>query len=287
MSRPRRVTYDGAIYHVYQRGNNKDFIFESPYHKNFFIKQLKEYNKRFDYQILAYVIMSNHYHLLIKTNKDPITQIMFNINNVTSKFLNRELNRSGHIYEDRYKCKIVENHSYLLWLLRYIHRNPIRAGLCSDMKAYKWCSHIFYNCNLNDFIDINFILDILSSNRFIAIKQYSKLMNALGCDYDNEVDFSIIKENYYLKDTLISAPIEHTYKINKLSLDDILNSIKIPPDLEQLIKEGHKNKNLIPYKILFLKEALNNKYSLVDISKFLNTTPDALRKFKNYHKIST
>lgn len=285
MSRPRRILYDGAIYHVYQRGNNKDFIFQSPFYKNFFIKQLEEYTKRFDYQVLAYVIMNNHYHLLIKTNKDPITRIMFNINNVTSKFLNRELNRSGHIYESRYKCKIVENHAYLLWLLRYIHRNPIRAGLCSNMKNYKWCSHVFYNYNLNDFIDTNYILSILSSNRSMAIKQYLKLMNASGCDYDNQVDFNIIKENYCLKDTLISTPTEAACKINRLSLNDILNSIKISHDLKHLIMEGHKNKNLIPYKIQFLKEALNNKYSLVDISRFLNTTPDALRKFKYYHKI--
>lgn len=66
MSRSSRVVFEGAIYHIYQRGNNKEYIFENPKHKNFLIKQIKEYNKKFDFELLAYVIIDNHYHLLIK-----------------------------------------------------------------------------------------------------------------------------------------------------------------------------------------------------------------------------
>ncbi|MDF2675180.1 MAG: transposase, partial [Clostridiales bacterium] len=108
MTRKNRDIFEGAIYHVYQRGNNREHILENSNYKTFLLKQIKEYNKIFDFQLLAYVIMNNHYHLLIKTNKSPISDIMFNINNVLGKYLNRELNRTGHVFEGRYNSKLVD-----------------------------------------------------------------------------------------------------------------------------------------------------------------------------------
>lgn len=158
LPRDNRIIFEGAIYHVYQRGNNKEFIFRNSKHKVFILKQIKEYNKCFDFELLAYVIMDNHYHLLIKTNKVPINQIMFNINNVIGKYLNRELERTGHLFENRYKSKLVENDDYLVWLLRYMHRNPIRANICDSVDDYRWSSHYFYKNGINEFVITNFIL---------------------------------------------------------------------------------------------------------------------------------
>lgn len=107
MPNRERGNFEGAIHHVWQRGNNKEYIFQDSITKGFLIKQLKEYNKKFDYDLLAYVIMDNHYHLLMQTHKDPIGEVMFDINNVTGKFIKDNLNRRGHTFQ----CKISLIHS--------------------------------------------------------------------------------------------------------------------------------------------------------------------------------
>ncbi|QCX33343.1 transposase [Caloramator sp. E03] len=286
MPRLPRILINGCIYHVYQRGNNKEFIFKNDKHKAFLIKQLKEYNKRFDYKVLGYVIMDNHYHLIIRTNNDYIDKIMFNINSVVAKFINRELQRTGHVYESRYGCEVVDNDPYLIWLLRYVHRNPVRAGICEKVTDYRWSSNIFYQRNINSFVDINFILNILSSNRFEAIKKYLNLMDISGCDNDKIKDFDFIKSAFRLDDVNKNTNSNKVDDFQRLTLNDIFNSINIPEDIRELILKGSRGKSLIPYKIEFIKLALYNKYSLYEIGNFLNTSADALRKFRNYHKIN-
>lgn len=287
MPRPPRILLDGSVYHIYQRGNNRDFIFKNPDHKAFLINQLRNYNRRFDYQLLAYVIMDNHYHLAIKANRDHIDKIMFNINNVTAKFLNRELERTGHIYGNRYGCKLVDNNAYLIWLLRYIHRNPIRAEICKKVTDYRWSSNIFYQYNRSSYVDINYILNTISSNRPQAINKYLSLMDISGCDNSREEDFNFIKANYDLKEIPSCTNLNESEDLQRLTLNDILNSINVSECTKELIMHGKNVKFLTPYKIEFLKVALYNKYSLVEIGKFLNTTPGALRKFRDYHKIIT
>lgn len=285
MPRAPRLIFEGAVYHIYQRGNNKDFILRNPAHKAFFIKQLKEYNKRFDYQLLAYVIMDNHYHILIKTNKDSIDKIMFYINNVMVKFLGRELKRSGHIYGSRYNSEIVESDAYLLWLIRYIHRNPVRAGMCSSVKEYRWCSDVFYRCNMPNFVDIDFILDIISKNRIQARELYLRLMGESGCDNDRTVDFELIKESFKLEEELSCMAETKNVGPARLSLDGILGTIEASKYVKEQVRQGGRRKDINACKIELIKAALYNKYSLVEISKFLNSTPDAIRKFKDYHRI--
>ncbi|WDC85899.1 transposase [Caloramator sp. mosi_1] len=134
------------------------------------MKQLKEYNKKFDYELLGYVIMDNHYHLLMRTHKDTISTIMFNLNNVVAKFLNTALDRTGHALEKRYHCNLIDSESQLYATLRYIHRNPIRAHICDSIDEYLWSSHWFYKRGINSFINVDFILDMLSEDRKNQLK---------------------------------------------------------------------------------------------------------------------
>ena len=168
MAKGKKIICEGTIYHITSRGNNRDYILSDPKHKAFLLKQIKAYNMKFDFELLAYVIMDNHYHLLIKTNKTPISEIMFNINNVLGKYLVRELNRKGHVLEKRYSCKIVATDTYIVWLLRYIHRNPICAHMCNNLDDYRWSSHYFYKRGYNSFINTSYILNILSPGKAAA-----------------------------------------------------------------------------------------------------------------------
>jgi REP element-mobilizing transposase RayT len=111
----RNIMFEGAVYHIFARGNNREYIFQNTKHKEFLIEKIRDNNKIFDFQLLAYVIMNNHYHLLMKTNKAPISDIMFGINNSLGKYLKRELGKTGHVLEKRYGCKLIHNDAYLLW----------------------------------------------------------------------------------------------------------------------------------------------------------------------------
>ncbi|MCX7951045.1 MAG: transposase [Clostridiales bacterium] len=242
MSNRERGYFEGAIHHVWQKGNNDEYIFKDPKVKQFFIKQLKEYNKKFDYNIFAYVIMDNHYHLLIQTFSDPIGEVMFHINNVTSKFIKDYLGYTGHIFKGRYNSKIVQTNEYFIWLIRYIHRNPIRAGICTSVEDYKWSSHFFYIKGHSNFINVDFPLSILSNNKQTALKLYSNLMNINGKEESPEDDFSLISKHMsFSQSTSI-------YKDNKFepatrpSIQAILDSFGLSNEDIILLKSKSKKK---------------------------------------------
>lgn len=120
------------------------------------------------------------------------------------------------MYEDKYYAKLVDNDSYLLWALRYIHRNPIRAGICTGLEKYRWASHFFYkNAINNSFINTNFILSIFSKNKYISIKQYFDLINLKGDDNDKKNDFKLFEEKFTCSTTKKSEYIENAFRRNE------------------------------------------------------------------------
>ncbi|GIM28196.1 hypothetical protein CPJCM30710_08620 [Clostridium polyendosporum] len=284
---PRQLS-TGAIYHVYQRGNNREYIFDKDESKGFFIHQVKEYNKKFDFEVFAFVMMDNHYHMIIKLNNDPLDKIMFNINNVFAHYFNKKYKRTGHVFESRYNCKRVESNANLLWLLRYIHRNPVRANMVNRVDDYKWSSHYFYINRIKDFVNTHFILSIISNNRTKSIKKYLQLMSVAGDNCDNKKDYEIIK------DTLIQKwdvnEITLTFDKNKScmereSLNDISNRIFCDKVQKNLILSGSRRRGLTRQKLAFIKEAINNKYTIKEISNYLNNTEPAVSLLLSRNKM--
>ena len=286
LMREKKDICEGTVYHITSRGNNKDYILSDPKHKAFLLKQIKEYNTKFDFELLAYVIMDNHYHLLIKINKTPISEIMFNINNVLSKYLVRELNRKGHVLEKRYTCKIVATDTYIVWLLRYIHRNPIRAHMCNDLDDYRWSSHYFYKRGYNSFINTDYILNILSPKKAAAQMLYLELVNWTGTETDKISDMNELKCKYHLTDTPLSIGQLETPNMQKQrkSLDDIFEFLNLKPEIKILITSGSKKHSITGYKIKFIVEALNNKYTFNEIASFLNISKSSISMLLSRHK---
>lgn len=287
MPRNNRIVFEGAVYHITQRGNNKEYIFRENKHKSFLLKQIKEYNKKFDFQLLAYAIMDNHYHFLIKTNKTPITEIMFYINNVVGKYLNRELHRTGHVFENRYFCSLVDTDAYLIWLLRYIHRNPVRAHICSKVDDYKWSSHYFYKNGINTFVNTDFSLKIISSDKRLAINEYLELVNREENQDNSKSDYENIKHLFNLQEKPLFYNQEETINTDTKSLEEILYSLPFDPQIKELIISGSKKHCLTQCKIEFVKAALLNKYTLKEISQFMKISIQGISNFLSYHNINT
>lgn len=185
MGRPCREEYKGGIYHVIARGNNKEYIFKEDIDKEYYIKQIKETVEGMGYQVYGFVLIDNHYHLIIQTMDKKLQEIMHQINNKYSKYYNSKYKRVGAVFQGRYKAILVQDERYLVELLRYVHQNPVEAHICKTTEEYKWSSDIFYRKNLNGFVSINIILDMLDKDRKEAIKKYRELMlEKVETDYE-------------------------------------------------------------------------------------------------------
>ena len=164
MPRTARVKSKTGIYHVLLRGINRQIIFEDEEDSVKFLQTLSEYKEKSGYELYAYCLMGNHVHILFKEGKEDLSTVMRRIGASYVYWYNWKYERIGHLFQDRYKSEAVEDDKYLLSVLRYIHQNPLKAGLVKDIKEYRWSSYNEY-MNKEKIIDINFILDLFDKDR--------------------------------------------------------------------------------------------------------------------------
>jgi REP element-mobilizing transposase RayT len=141
MSRPLRIEFSGAFYHVTSRGNERKAIFYSDEDRLIFLDVLAEVCRRFNWIVHAYCQMDNHYHLLVETPDGNLSKGMRHLNGVYTQRFNRKQNRIGHIFQGRYKAILVDKDSYLLELARYIVLNPVRARMLKSAEDWPWSSY--------------------------------------------------------------------------------------------------------------------------------------------------
>lgn len=144
MPRPLRIEYENAYYHVMNRGAGRRAVFHDAVYYEAFLKTLEEAHQRFGIQVLCYCLMSNHYHLLLKTPEGNMGRAMRHINGVYTQRHNRLRKTDGPLFRGRYKAILVEEDSYQLQLSRYIHRNPLEAGMIKALEDYPWSSYPSY-----------------------------------------------------------------------------------------------------------------------------------------------
>jgi len=144
MSRPLRIEYPGAWYHVMNRGRRREEIFLSRHDYEAFIQVLQETSEAWNLKISAYCLMPNHYHLLVHTPDGNISRCMRHVNGVYTQRFNRYHGKDGQLFRGRYKAVLVDADSYLLEVMRYIYRNPLQAGLTDTLNDFEWSSHHGY-----------------------------------------------------------------------------------------------------------------------------------------------
>ncbi len=144
MARPLRMEYPGAWHHVMNRGRRRETIFSDGRDYENFLAILQESSEMYGLRIAAYCLMPNHYHILAQTPFANLSRAMRHVNGVYTQRYNRRRNIDGQLFRGRYKSVLVEENSHLLELLRYIHRNPVRARMCTSLEEYPWSSHSGY-----------------------------------------------------------------------------------------------------------------------------------------------
>jgi REP element-mobilizing transposase RayT len=144
MGRAWRIEFDGAFYHVMSRGNEGRNIFFADDDRQGFLGAVGQFSERFKIDIFAYVLMDNHYHLLIRTQRANLSKAMQWLGVTYTRRFNNKHSRIGHLFQGRFKSIIVQNDIYLMQLSCYIHRNPLRAGAVNRLAQYYWSSYPVY-----------------------------------------------------------------------------------------------------------------------------------------------
>ena len=144
MARKSRVEFDGALYHVIARGNQRRDIFRDEADRETYLERIEHYRERYRCVVYAYVLMSNHVHLLIETGAVGLSKIMQGIQFSYTQRYNRRHRAVGHLFQGRYKAILCDRDAYLLELVRYIHLNSARMKHPQDPWKYRWSSHGAY-----------------------------------------------------------------------------------------------------------------------------------------------
>ena len=209
MTRPLRIQYPGAYYHITSRGNERRNIFRGTGDRNQFLSYLKSAYLRYGAVIHVYCLMDNHYHLLLETPIGNLSQIMRHINGAYTNYFNIRHKRSGHLLQGRYNSFLVEADSYAGELSRYIHLNPVRAGIVDMPERFRWSSHRCYlgKRKRPEWLAEDFILSYFDNDNGNARQKYDEFVKA-GINVEGE------------------SPLEETVASTILGSDNFIESIK-------------------------------------------------------------
>ena len=209
MSRPLRLEFPDALYHITSRGDRREDIYEDDGDRVEYLNTLASVISQFNWVCYAYCLMSNHYHLLIQTPDGNLSKGMRQLNGVYTQYYNRRHRKIGHLYQGRYKAILVDQDSYLLELSRYIVLNPVKAGMVKQVGRWPWSSYqaMIGVCESPEWLSSEYLLSQFSDKRKIAIKMYITFVEA---GLKNGPIWSQINNQIYLGDkTFIDKVQKH------------------------------------------------------------------------------
>jgi REP element-mobilizing transposase RayT len=167
MSRPLRIEYENAFYHVIARGERRDSIFTCAADKDKFLIKVGDTVEKYQLLVHAYVLMDNHYHMLVETPRGNLSQAMHYLNASYGNWFRHKYEIVGSVFQGRYKAILVEKDEYLKVLSAYIHLNPVRAGIVAIPSLYGYSSYRFYceKIKTPTFLRTGDLLDMFNGNR--------------------------------------------------------------------------------------------------------------------------
>ncbi|WP_373000589.1 REP-associated tyrosine transposase, partial [Lutispora sp.] len=239
MPRFRRKLSKSRIYHVMVRGNERKDLFLDNDDREKFIDILYKKKTENEYDLYAYCLMSNHVHLLIRECSNEIARIMKRINTSYACYFNKKYDRIGHVFQDRYKSEVIESERHLLAAVRYIHNNPVKAGLVRSASQYKWSSYNIY-ADLESHsktVDKDMVLGIFTENKqrakelFIEFSKQETDDTFIDYTEDKDMDFTLLNRKEteaYLDNLLVERNLkkENLRGINPSMRSEIIKELR-------------------------------------------------------------
>lgn len=248
MPRFKREISETGIYHVMTRGNGRNNIFIDKEDKEKYLRILHEKKEESNYILYAYCIMTNHSHLVIRELNKPLPDIMKRINISYALYFNKKYDRVGHVFQDRYLSEPIEDDSYLLTAVRYVHNNPIKANITNSLHEYPWSSYRDYIRGTdNNLVDTEFILSFFSDDINKRIKLFKEF--SIKDNNDKLIDIDDVEKELAIKDHYDAKIYIRNYLIdNGLKLED-LKKVEFVDKRNELILYLRQNSDLSIRKI--------------------------------------
>jgi REP element-mobilizing transposase RayT len=173
----------GAFFHVVHRGVERRPIFFGPADYEHYAALLSQGVLRYGHRVHAFCLMPNHAHLFVQAGEIPISRAIQNVAFRYAQWVNRHLGRVGHLFQGRYKAHLVEHDLYAKAVLRYVHRNPVRAGLTKDLGGWPWCSHGEYlGRRMYPWVETSFLLSHFGGSPRERRRGYLEFVSTGGAD---------------------------------------------------------------------------------------------------------
>ncbi len=274
MARQLRIQFEGALYHIISRGNERMMIFLDEADRIKYINILHTTIERFNWLCHVYCLMGNHYHLMIETPVANLAKGMKYLNQVYSQFFNWKYNRVGHVFQGRYKSYIVQKEAYLLHCCRYIVLNPWEAKLVEHPAEWKWSSYGSTAGLIKPptFLTTDWLLEIFGSDVKRARKNYVQFIEA---DMNGKRSKLEYKYQLFLGSDEFAESILKRY--GPFSSMKGINNTQVGfgrPSLDQIFNGGNRPKKIRNQAIL--RAYREHKYNLKDIARHLNMNPNYL-----------
>jgi putative transposase len=217
MPRGARHKSESGIYHIILRGQNKQIIFEDEEDSEKFIQTMEDCKHKSKFRLYGYCLIGNHVHLLLHEVNEKTEIIMRRLGASYVYWYNWKYRRCGHLFQDRYKSETVETDAYFLTVLRYIHRNPVKAGLVKKASEYRWSSFNDY-AQQKGITDIDYALSMIDENRKNAVESFVKYHETQNEDACLDIEESlrltdedakyIIRQKYGISSTIQIRELE-------------------------------------------------------------------------------
>jgi REP element-mobilizing transposase RayT len=284
MARQLRIEYQGAYYHVKSRGNQKQPIFLSDDDRYFFLGCLADAHAKFAIIVHAYCLMTNHYHLFVQTPQGNLSRCMHLINTRYSIYLNTKHERCGHPFQGRFKAILVDAEAYARELSRYIHLNPVRAGIVGLPQDYEWSNFREHLALRREpaWMDTAFVLSLFGSRLAESRGRYAEfVLSAIGQVLKNPL--SGAESSGILGSEAFVERIKRTYLQEKMAEPSReipeLRQLKTKPDLSKIRDAvegylGERNKHARRATIFITHK--NTDYTLKQIGEFFGIGPSGI-----------
>ena len=284
MSRPLRIEYENAYYHVMNRGRGRKAIFHDADYFQAFLETLSEASARFGVEIHAYCLMTNHYHLLIKTPQGNLQRAMRHIGGVYTQRYNRLKRTDGSLFRGRYKAILVQSDEYLLHLSKYIHLNPLEAKMVEHLNKYPWSSYPSYikSAACPNWLKRDEVYEQLGYKSKHA-KQYKRFVEELETDdevwtfYSKQRHSPILGSPDFVEaikkeqETLSSEIVRQESEVLKPDMSEIVqvtsDVLDVSIDYLTESKKGRGSLNLDRKAAMYLVQRIGD-YRLVEIASY-------------------
>lgn len=260
MPRTERIKSENAIYHVMVRSITEVPLFKKENDKDKYLSQMRNYQIIYGFKVYAYCMMTNHAHFIIDSNGADISKIMHRLNFKYAITYNRIHDRHGHVFQDRFKSKIVDTNRYLITLSAYIHNNPIKIkGYETCPEKYKYSSLKVYlglEKDLTGFLDETYIMQMIGDNVNNARDRY--LQFVYTCDKEK------LKKEMEFEDEKTEYRSQRKVLVRNFNPEQIMSFISEETGVEKLmmyVKNSRNNKAARALAVLLMRSLCNFKIS--------------------------